>query len=208
MAGLTCLIKPPTRKARRNAAPLEQRLAPLLVVGILVAGYALGGITSFVAPVHLASRRSNTILGAIESGKVNVGAAEGITEDAQLPEDPVIACDAECVSLIESCVEDGCDVEAMMKLDAKLADSEAQISSTAEEIRTVMKTAAASGSATQLARMENILSRIGSLRGQLLAMKTFKDSDLVKQMLKAVTVAFGASRPNDYPKVGVSPYTA
>lgn len=146
------------------------------------------------------------VVAAIEPGMVNLGAAQNLAEAPQLPEDPMLACDAECLALIESCVEEGCSVDAMMKLDAKLARSEEQIETSLEAVKAAQKTNLVR-SESQRARMENILQRLGTIRGQLVGLKSFKDSNFVQQMIKAAAVAFGAGRPNDYPKVGVASYS-
>mmetsp|Transcript_79443 Transcript_79443/g.199652 ORF Transcript_79443/g.199652 Transcript_79443/m.199652 type:complete len:105 (+) Transcript_79443:374-688(+) len=59
-----------------------------------------------------------------------------------------------------------------------------------------------------LAWLSNFLDRSGSLRAQLQALTGFQDSDIVKQMVKAASVAFGGGRKGDYPKVGASSYSS
>eukprot|EP00913_Durusdinium_trenchii_P003562 g3294.t1 len=141
-----------------------------------------------------------------------------------------------CMTAIFDCLEEGCSVDALLKLDQKLADDEKKIVTTVKEIETVQKTAYSPENAGTLAWLNNFLSRSGSLRAQLQALQGIKDclscfsafwlfvpslldvqlsflmskqdSDFVQQMVKAASVAFGGGRPNDYPKVGVSPYSS
>ena len=142
-----------------------------------------------------------------QSGKVNVGAEVSDTE-APPPPPPVLECDEGCMTAIFDCLEEGCSVDALLKLDQKLAEDEQKIVTTVKEIETVQKTAFSPENAGTLAWLNNFLSRSGSLRAQLQALQGVKDSDFVQQMVKAASVAFGGGRPNDYPKVGVSPYSS
>jgi len=112
------------------------------------------------------------------------------------------------MTAIFDCLEEGCSVDALMKLDSKLADDEKKIADSVTQLAETQKTAYTSENAGTLAWLQNFLSRSGSLRGQLLALKGVEDTDFVTQMVKAASVAFGGGRPTDYPKVGVSPYSS
>lgn len=112
------------------------------------------------------------------------------------------------MTAIFDCLDEGCSVDALLKLDQQLADDEKKILKNVEEIETVQKTAYSQENAGTLAWLKNFLSRSGSLRAQLQALQGVKDSDFIEQMVKAASVAFGGGRPNDYPKVGVSPYSS
>eukprot|EP00435_Cladocopium_sp_Y103_P036725 s1261_g9.t1 len=116
------------------------------------------------------------------------------------PPPPVLECDEGCMTAIFDCLEEGCSVDALLKLDQKLAEDEKKIVSTVKEIQTVQKTAFSPENAGTLAWLNNFLSRSGSLRAQLQALQGVKDSDFIQQMVKAAAVAFGGGRPNDYPK--------
>merc|ERR1719387_3469036 len=91
----------------------------------------------------------------------------------------------------EKCVGEGCSVEAMMALDQKLAADEAKVMMTMDELKKDSKTnlKADKGSIKWL---QNFLARAGGLRGQLMAVKEVKDTNLVKQLVKAASIAFGA----------------
>eukprot|EP00438_Fugacium_kawagutii_P036803 Skav208756 [mRNA] locus=scaffold1871:217326:217868:+ [translate_table: standard] len=144
---------------------------------------------------------------AYQSGKLNVG-AEVSDMDTPPPPPPVLECDEGCMTAIFDCLDEGCSVDALLKLDQQLADDEKKILENVKEIETVQKTAYSQENAGTLAWLKNFLSRSGSLRAQLQALKGVKDSDFIEQMVKAASVAFGGGRPNDYPKVGVSPYSS
>ncbi|CAE7226346.1 unnamed protein product [Symbiodinium natans] len=112
------------------------------------------------------------------------------------------------MTAIFDCIEEGCSVDALLKLDVKLAEDEQRIADTVKELEGVQKTAYSPENAGTLAWLKNFLSRSGSLRAQLQALQGVKDSDFIQQIVKAASVAFGGGRPNDYPKVGVSPYSS
>jgi len=137
-------------------------------------------------------------------GKINIG--DEITESAVLPQ-PVLEADETTNEAIMDCIDGGCSVEALLELDSKLARDEQRIFDAMAGVQAVQKTSQASQTGT-LAWYENFLKRMGALRGQLAAVKEYKDADLVQQVMKAMSVSFGGQRPNDYPKVGVSPYSA
>lgn len=191
--------------AHHSRSPLLGTALATGLVSTLLAAFA--GLAAFTAPKASLARNRHLALASIEPGKVNIGAAQDLAEAQQLPDDPMLPCDAECLALTESCVEEGCSVDAMMKLDAKLASSEEQVEASLAAVKAAQKTNLVR-SESQRARMENILQRLGTLRGQLVGLKSFEDSNLVQQMIKAAAVAFGAGRPNDYPKVGVASYSA
>eukprot|EP00438_Fugacium_kawagutii_P016473 Skav211466 [mRNA] locus=scaffold379:317288:317626:- [translate_table: standard] len=109
---------------------------------------------------------------------------------------------------IFDCLEEGCSVDALLKLDQKLADDEKKIVETVKDIESAQKTAFSEENVGTLAWLKNFLGRSGSLRAQLQALQGVKDSDFIEQMVKAASVAFGGGRPNDYPKIGVSPYSS
>jgi len=151
-------------------------------------------------------RTSRVARGAYESGKLNLGAE--VDYDVPPPPQPVLECDEGCMVAIYDCLEEGCSVDALMKLDKKLADDERKIESSVNAIEEQQKTAYNDENKGTLAWLGNFLSRSGSLRAQLQALKGIEDSDFVKQMVKAASVAFGGGRSTDYPKIGVSPYSA
>merc|ERR1711933_682856 len=111
--------------------------------------------------------------------------------------------DASVVDAIDGCVSEGCSVEAIMKLDRILAENEEVV--VQEQKERVGKT-------NELKWLDNFLGKTRSLRTQLLAAKPLAEAktapDFLKQMIRAASIAFGATpHGNDYPKVGVSPYT-
>ncbi|CAJ1363929.1 unnamed protein product [Effrenium voratum] len=172
---------------------------------VCLACLALGGwhmVSVAFSSVSRIARRAE-----YETGKVNVGAEVSDTE-VPPPPPPVLECDEGCMTAIFDCLDEGCSVDALLKLDKKLAEDEQRIVGTVKEIESVQKTAYSPENAGTLAWLNNFLSRSGSLRAQLQALQGVKDSDLLQQIVKAASVAFGGGRPNDYPKVGVSPYTS
>lgn len=196
------------RQARRSHAVV----APLVAVATCLAAAA-----SFWSPAPNAGAFSaagrgvgRTALRAAanyESGKVNLG-VEAKESDVvpQLPS-PVLECNEQCITAIYECVEEGCSVEAMTKLDAKLADDEKSIVESISELKVKQKTEYCAENAGVIAWLESFLGRSSSLRAQLRAMKTITDSDFVQQLIRAAAVSFGGGRKDDYPKVGVSPFT-
>jgi len=160
---------------------------------------------TFLAPA--APRRPDgvrTALNAYESGKLNLG-VEVESEAPTIPK-PVMECDEQCMTAIVECVEEGCSVEALMKLDQKLAEDEQKVADTISEISAAQKTAYSEENVQTVAWLNNFLGRSGTLRAQLASLNGAKDTDFLKQFIKAASVAFGGGRPNDYPAIGVSGY--
>eukprot|EP00419_Tripos_fusus_P011912 CAMPEP_0172664728 /NCGR_PEP_ID=MMETSP1074-20121228/6797_1 /TAXON_ID=2916 /ORGANISM="Ceratium fusus, Strain PA161109" /LENGTH=190 /DNA_ID=CAMNT_0013480935 /DNA_START=64 /DNA_END=636 /DNA_ORIENTATION=+ len=153
-----------------------------------------------------AQQRSLISHAAYESGKINLGVEVGDGE-AVVPA-PLLEVNEATNLAIQDCLEDGCSVEALMALDEKVARDEKRVQETMDKLNGVQKTAFSDDNAETLAWYTNFLNRSGSLRAQLQALRGLQDIDFVKQLVKAASVAFGGGRSTDYPKVGVSPYTA
>lgn len=133
----------------------------------------------------------------------------------------VLECDEGCMTAIFACIFEGCSVDALMKLDTKLADDEKKIAGSVQELSEgwqrvwigdgslahafatskFQKTAITAEVAGITAWLNNFLRRSGSLRGQLQVLKGIEDSDIVKEVLKAASIAFGGGRPTNYPTV-------
>jgi len=165
------------------------------------------GSVFVVAPLRGSSKKRSALprCAEFESGKLNLGTE--IDGDRPPPPQPVLDCDESCITAIYDCLEDGCSVDALMKLDSKLAEDEQKIASSIDELAAAQKTAYSEENVGTLALLTNFLSRSGSLRAQLQALRGIENSDFVQQIIKAAAVAFGGSRPNDYPKIGVAPYS-
>mmetsp|Transcript_49782 Transcript_49782/g.98799 ORF Transcript_49782/g.98799 Transcript_49782/m.98799 type:complete len:221 (-) Transcript_49782:47-709(-) len=198
---------PMTTETRQRSAMLSS----FMLCGVVLMFVSFTTKLTFASFTNLTAVRSHVSRRA-ELGKVNLGEVE---DDPSAENDPAdfwksygsvmsMDVDAVVVGAIQNCVEEGCSVEAIMKLDTVLAENEKMVVS--EKSKTSDKTA--------VAWLDNFLSKTVSLRSQLLAVKPAmpslgKDSDFLKQMIKAAAIAFGASpRGNDYPKVGVSSYSA
>mmetsp|Transcript_38848 Transcript_38848/g.120846 ORF Transcript_38848/g.120846 Transcript_38848/m.120846 type:complete len:196 (+) Transcript_38848:88-675(+) len=194
-----------TRSAPRRAGVL----APLALCALALLALRTFRGDAFVAGAPGAARASPAVAlrAAFESGKVNVGAEIG-DGSAAVPPEPVMSCDTSCMSAIEDCLDEGCSVEALMKLDQQLASDEKKVEATISKIKQLQKTEPVPEAETQLAWLDNFLSRTSALRGQLLALKPIDDTPFVQKIVKAASVAFGGGRPTDYPKVGVSSYSA
>merc|ERR1712008_57618 len=153
-----------------------------------------------------AQRRPRVSRAAYESGKVNVGVEPG--DGAAVVPAPLLEVNDATSLAIQDCLEDGRSVEALMALDEKVARDEKKVQETMNTLKGVQKMAFSEDNAEALAWYNNFLNRSGSLRAQLQPLKGLQDTDFVKQLVKAASVAFGGGRSTDYPKVGVSPYTA
>lgn len=184
---------------QRSSRALSVCVALAAAVGIRSLGFvATGGAT---AP------RLRVARAAYESGKVNAGAEIGV--ELPPPPQPVIDCDDGCMTAIYDCIEEGCSVDALLKLDTKLAEDEAKIVSSIKALQDQQKLNFSPENAGTLAWLGNFLNRSGGLRAQLQTIKQVGgDSDFVKQMVTAASVAFGGMKKGDYPKVGVSGYSA
>lgn len=187
--------------ARRSSA-----LTSLVALAFLAAG--CGVISSAFTGLPLSTRSSRVARANYDSGKVNLGVDATLVDKTMLPE-PVLNVDASTTAAITECLEEGCSVEALMALDAKLAADEKEIAETMGVVAAKQKTEYSEEAATALAWFDNSLQRMGTLRAQLHALKaTASDSDFIQQMMKAASVAFGGGRHGHYPKVGVSSYSA
>jgi len=156
-----------------------------------------------------AATRASRVARSYDTGKVNIGAEEFASE-AELPAPtlPAIEADEKQISsAIMNCIEEGCSVEAMMALDQQLAGDEKRITAAMADVQDLQKTSL-NKDAGALVWYDNFLQRMGSLRAQVYAIKDHKDSDFIQQIMKATAVSFGGARENDYPKVGVSSYSA
>jgi len=186
-----------------------RRRTPLLSAVCLTAAAVLALQvldTSFVAPRRetVAAPRL-TRHASFETGKINMGVELG--ESKNLPK-PLLEANEATNLAITDCIEGGCSVEALMELDQKLARDEGKIQSSIEKVKAAQKTTYSQDNIEALIWFDNFLQRTGGLRAQLQALKGAKDSDFVKQLVKAASVAFGGGRQTDYPKVGISPYSA
>lgn len=162
--------------------------------------FLLGGVVPSSEPssssTPKATPEATTKATTKATAKATPKAAASSTKSAKKTWDvPVLECDEGCITAIESCLEDGCSVEAMMKLDAAIAKDE--------------KTIKAKLKGKEDAWLENFLQRSGALRAQLAAMVNRKASEpWMAQLIKAASLAFKTSREGDYPKVGPSSYSS
>jgi len=183
---------------RRTLLPLAlAAAAAAAAVHVLRAGFAGGAPAG--RPARAAPRR------AFESGKVNLG--PDVDLEAMPPPTPTIECEEGCMTAIMECLEEGCSVEALSRLDRKLAEDESTILSSLEELSVRQKTAFTQENVGTMAWLKNFINRSQGLRGQLRAMQGIQDHDFIQQMVRAASVAFGGGRQGDYPKVGVSAYS-
>ena len=78
-----------------------------------------------------------------------------------------------------------------MELDQKLARDEAKIKDAIDQLHDMQSQDYSEDAAEQLAWLRNFLDRCGSLRAQLMAVKTLEAPDFAKQLMRAAAVAFG-----------------
>ncbi|CAE8625675.1 unnamed protein product [Polarella glacialis] len=179
--------------------------------GVVLFAAAAGSLRilslTFAGPAAVSQHRTHMGRAAFKTGQVNLG-LEMQDMEVPHPPQPILACDEGCMTAIFDCLDEGCSVDALVKLDTRLAEDEQKIVDSVEQLKAAQKMGYSAENAGTLAWLGNFLSRSGSLRGQLRALHGLKDSDFVRQMMKAAAVAFGGGRPTDYPKVGVSSYTA
>eukprot|EP00418_Pyrodinium_bahamense_P095376 CAMPEP_0179043290 /NCGR_PEP_ID=MMETSP0796-20121207/17091_1 /TAXON_ID=73915 /ORGANISM="Pyrodinium bahamense, Strain pbaha01" /LENGTH=285 /DNA_ID=CAMNT_0020739671 /DNA_START=50 /DNA_END=905 /DNA_ORIENTATION=- len=108
------------------------------------------------------------------------GAAAAATERSAIP---TLQCDAACIAAIESCIEEGCSVEAIMKLDEALARDEAKVQSLLEREE-------------DRAWLANFLQRTGALRAQLMAVSRNEEHlSFAEQLVRAAAVALAGAGP-------------
>eukprot|EP00418_Pyrodinium_bahamense_P020895 CAMPEP_0179128894 /NCGR_PEP_ID=MMETSP0796-20121207/61133_1 /TAXON_ID=73915 /ORGANISM="Pyrodinium bahamense, Strain pbaha01" /LENGTH=189 /DNA_ID=CAMNT_0020827755 /DNA_START=51 /DNA_END=616 /DNA_ORIENTATION=+ len=108
------------------------------------------------------------LLGEESSG--GAGAAAAARERSAMP---TLECDAACIVAIESCIEEGCSVEAIMKLDEALARDEAKVQSLLEREE-------------DRAWLANFLQRTGALRAQLMTVSRNEEHlSFAEQLVRA-----------------------
>ena len=186
----------------------------LATVCLAVAAASSLRALGFAAPSRATAPRVQ--MRGYESGKANIGAEIGEEFGEKLPgaPKPVLECDEGCMVAITECVEEGCSVDALLKLDTKLSEDEAKVVQTVKKLQEQQKLNFSEDNASTLAWLGNFLQRSSSLRAQLKTMNTMpmaKETDLIKQFIKAASVAFGGKTDapkGDYPKVGASGYSA
>eukprot|EP00933_Yihiella_yeosuensis_P063152 TRINITY_DN6623_c0_g1_i1.p1 TRINITY_DN6623_c0_g1~~TRINITY_DN6623_c0_g1_i1.p1 ORF type:complete len:190 (+),score=42.55 TRINITY_DN6623_c0_g1_i1:185-754(+) len=189
---------------------MAHRLTSGMLIIAVVAFFGLHAV-SFVAPRIAGAPRlryAGRFATKFEPGKINFGLDAAMAKSKSVPK-PMLECNEATNVAIQDCLEEGCSVEALMELDRKLAKDEQKIADTMAEIHNTQASEYSQDAAEQVIWLDNFLSRTGALRAQLHAVNTFKaDSDFAKTLMKAAAVAFGGGRQTDYPKIGVSPYTA
>jgi len=173
---------------------------------VLAALCLLAGLRAAFVGFQTGAPAPRTARAAFDSGKVNLAGGG----DASDVVEPLLEVNEATNVAIQDCLEEGCSVEALMSLDVKLAADESKVAETMKEIAAAQKTAYSEDNDEKLSWYGNFLSRTGTLREQLRALSSVKDkeSDFVKQLVKAASVAFGGGRSGDYPKVGVSGYSS
>ncbi|CAL1171382.1 unnamed protein product [Cladocopium goreaui] len=151
--------------------------------------------------------RSRSSKRAFQQGKVNLNVEGALVKSRNMPE-PILEANEATTVAIQDCLDEGCSVEALMELDQKLARDEAKIKDALDKLHDIQSQEYSEDSAEQIAWLGNFLDRCGSLRAQLMAVKTLEEPDFASQLMRAAAVAFGGGRHGDYPKVGVSPYSS
>mmetsp|Transcript_15470 Transcript_15470/g.48632 ORF Transcript_15470/g.48632 Transcript_15470/m.48632 type:complete len:196 (+) Transcript_15470:73-660(+) len=193
----------------RSAAPLrlrgQRRPRALCLIALGLVGFHAA--SRCFLPVSPRTSSSMVARAAFESGKVNVGVDASSGRAVSVPVPLLEANEATNVAIMD-CLEEGCSVDALMALDAKLARDEQKVKESIEEVEARQKTEFSEDNTEALAWFKNFLGRTGTLRGQLQAMRGIENVDFAKQFIKAASVAFGGGRPTDYPKIGVSSYSA
>lgn len=182
-----------------------------LFVAAMLMAIAMSGCLSrtgnFLAPSLRGRGAGKIARSSYESGKVNLGVSADADGNLPFPE-PVLAVNDATRLAIYDCVEEGCSVEALMALDQKLASDESRLLETINEVQEKQKTSLSEDNQEALAWLRDSLNRSTTLRAQLQALKGNKDTDFIKQLVKAAAIAFGGVRKGDYPAVGVSAYSA
>jgi len=144
---------------------------------------------------------------AFEEGKVNLGVTVEMNKEIRMPQ-TVLDCDESCIVAIKECTEEGCSVEAMLALDAKLEEDEKEVRAIRDKLREAQKTAYNAENAGTISWLDNFLARSQGLRKTLLAAKEVDNKSVIQKLIEAASIAFtGTGRGGDYPKSGVSAYT-
>eukprot|EP00434_Breviolum_minutum_P002748 symbB.v1.2.002418.t1/scaffold129.1/size311234/7 len=178
------------------------RCLSAVALAVLLCSEAL---VSFVVPQLRSAElgRTRASSRAFEQGKVNLNLDGTLVKSRHMPE-PMLEANEATTLAIQDCLDEGCSVEAFLKL----ARDEAKIKGALVQLHDIQSVEYSEDSAEQIAWLRNFLDRCGSLRAQLMAVKTLEEPDFASQIMRAAAVAFGGGRHGDYPRVGVSPYSS
>ncbi|CAE7612206.1 unnamed protein product [Symbiodinium sp. CCMP2456] len=192
----TYCFAPPVRRARCPA----------------MAGRRASLLSAFAAGAVLHLLMSNTVFVQpgpgpekcwYSTGKVNLGVDGSVVKSKNMPA-PVLEATEATNTAIKECLDEGCSIDALMELDKKLAKDEATIKKSLDNLHSSQAEEYSEEGKEQIAWLSNYLDRSGSLRAQLQAVKTLKaEGDLVAQLVRAASVAFGGGRKGDYPKAQI-----
>jgi len=126
---------------------------------------------------------------AFEEGKVNLGVTVEMNKETRVPR-TVLDCDESCIAAIKECTEEGCSVQAMLALDAKLEEDEKEVRTMRDKLWETLKTAYSEENARTISWLDNFLARSQSLRKTLKAAKQVDSKRVIQKLIEAASIAF------------------
>jgi len=121
--------------------------------------------------------------------KVNLGETVEMNKETRVPE-IVLNCDESCIAAIKECTEEGCSVQAMLALDAKLEEDEKEVRTMRDKLWETLKTGYNAENARTISWLDNFLARSQSLRKTLMAAKKVDKKRVIQKLIEAASIAF------------------
>jgi len=142
-----------------------------------------------ISVTFAAARAPKVATRVFEEGKANSGEKVEMNKETRMPQ-TVLHCDESCIAAIKECTEEGCSVQAMLALDAKLEEDEKEVRTMRDKLWETLKTGYNAENARTISWLDNFLARSQSLRKTLMAAKKVDKKRVIQKLIEAASIAF------------------